>query len=135
MCKKIISLFTLTVFIVFTFSCYYKKVGRIETIAPNKMEKLKICEVVKISGEKIKFSKKYPGRIIENAIVAEGFFIGEDDYFSEKRVSIPLSEVKLIKFKKFSIGRTIVLGVGCVAVAFGVLILISYIANPVAFGG
>jgi len=110
MCKKIISLFTLTVFIVFTFSCYSTKVKRINTIKPNKMEKLEIREVVKISGEKIKFLKEYPGRIIENAIVADRYL--DKTGFIKKRVSIPLSEVKLIGFKKFSTVKTIILCAG-----------------------
>ena len=48
------------------------------------------------------------------------------DSNAENKKFIPLSEVKLIKFKKFSIGRTIVLGVGCVAVvSVGILLLLA----------
>jgi len=69
MSKKIISSFTMVVFIVFSLSCYTLKKTEIETVPKEKGGKLKILKVLKSSGELIEFSKKHPGRIYKDTIM------------------------------------------------------------------
>jgi len=71
MSKKIIASFTLFSFLIFTFSCaiHTTKKEKIETIASQKDQKVKIIAVFKKSGEEIKFPEKNPGRIEKNFIV------------------------------------------------------------------
>jgi len=84
--KKLVSLFTLVAFLIFSLSCYTTKKERIEK-AVWKGKKVKILAVMKTSGEYIKFPEKRPGRIYENRI---GGIVGTES------ISIPLSEVELI---------------------------------------
>jgi hypothetical protein len=67
--KKIISLFTMTAFIVFSLSCYSTKNMRLDVDAAEKVKKEKILSVVMASGETIEFSKKQPGRILNESII------------------------------------------------------------------
>lgn len=96
MIKKIISLFTLTAFVVFTFSCYSTKQEKIETVVSKKGTKAKILALLKKSGERIEFPKGEPGKIVGDKIVGEAV----DETNEKKPVSVPISEVDQVWIKK-----------------------------------
>lgn len=145
--KKIISIFTLVAFAVFSISCYSTRVKEVRTATDWYWKKGKIFSVVKTSGEYIEFSEDFPGqiygdKIVGNAIImskeaeidltnivkirrhsdrnifeiidkegkiyrAVGIAKEEEDkiiyftpYPSSELVSIPLSEVKLLRIKR-----------------------------------
>lgn len=106
MIKKIISLFTLLTLTVFSFSCHAIKTKHITHVvgAGNRVE-YKILSVVKTSGELIVFSKGEPGEMINNAIV--GRVIGKEGV--KKTISIPFSEIKLVRYKRISQGKNFLL--------------------------
>ena len=68
MSRKIISLFTLLAFITFSISCWTTKMEEVKTAADLKRKGEPIFEVVKTTGEHIKFSKNRPGQIFEDCI-------------------------------------------------------------------
>lgn len=104
MIKKIISLFTLTAFVVFTFSCYSTKKEKIETIVSRKGKMPEILAVLKKSGERIKFSKDVPVKIVEDKIVGA---VMKGSY--EISVSIPISDIELVWIRKFNKRKTLLL--------------------------
>ena len=63
MSRKIISLFTLFAFIVFSISCYTTRIKEVKTAADLRGKKGIIKSLVKTSGEYIKFSRDSLGRI------------------------------------------------------------------------
>jgi hypothetical protein len=90
--KKIISLFTLVFFMSFSFYCYSIKRERILEIKSDPyIEKIKIIQVVKTSGEKIKFSKRNPEKIVGDKII--GLAVVKRHIV--KKVSIPLNFHKI----------------------------------------
>jgi hypothetical protein len=118
MIKKIISLFTLTAFVVFTFSCYSTKQEKIETVISKKGTKANILALLKKSGERIKFPKSEPGKIVGDKIVGEVV----DETNKKKPVSIPISDVDLVWVKK----SNTFLGILTVsAIVVGLAVLIS----------
>lgn len=122
MIRKLISLFTLLTFTIFCFSCYtIKTTGLIDVAGSKERVKFKILSVVKTSGELIVFSKYDRGEIINNAIV--GTVIGEKGV--KKTISIPFSEIKWIKYKKYSQGKTFLLAVGIGSILWATLIIIG----------
>jgi hypothetical protein len=90
MSRKIISLFTLLAFIVFSLSCYSWKKKEIKTAADWQRKKGKILWVIKTSGEYIEFSKDNPGRIIGDKIVGKAIILS-------KKVVIDRANIKRIK--------------------------------------
>jgi len=154
--KKLVSLFSMVTFIIFSLSCYTMKKEKIETVAVKKREKIAILGVVKKSGDIIEFAKKNPGRIYEDSIIGtterltkdvaidranikginrdeKGKILGlttkdgemfnvlngslreEIDkfvfiaiYVSHESISIPLSDVKTIKFEEFNYFATLI---------------------------
>jgi len=93
MSRKIISLFTLLAFIVFSVSCYTTRLKEIRTAADWKGKKGKIISLVKTSGEYIKFPKKTPGRIHGDKILGTAvLFI--------KKVEITKDIIKEVKRDK-----------------------------------
>ena len=75
--KKIISLFTLLAFVIFSVSCYTTKTRRVNTSADWKGKKGRILWVIKTSGEYIEFSKDNPGRIIGDKIVGKAIILSK----------------------------------------------------------
>ncbi len=88
--KKLVSLFTLVAFIVFTFSCsvYTTKKERGETVYA-KGGKVKVLAVMKTSGEYVEFPKDLPGYIIGDTIIGTAM--------SLKELEIELNLVQRIK--------------------------------------
>ena len=68
MWRKIISLFTLLAFIIFSISCYTTSTKDVRTVVGWKGKRMKILGVVKFSGERIEFHKDRPGRIYKDSI-------------------------------------------------------------------
>jgi len=88
--KKIISLFTLLAFVIFSVSCYTTKTRRVNTSADWKGEKGKILWVIKTSGEYVEFSKDNPGRIIGDKVVGTAIILS-------KKVVIDRADIEKIK--------------------------------------
>jgi hypothetical protein len=94
MSRKIISLFTLLAFIVFSISCYSWKKKEIRTAADWKGKKRKILSVVKTSGEYIEFAKDEPGQIYGDKITGTAVVLS-------KEVEITRDNIKRLKrYKK-----------------------------------
>ena len=124
--KKYVSLFTLIVFSVFTFSCsiYSRKTmqrERFEEISSKKAQKLYFVQVVKTNGEVIEFKWKQPGYVVKNTIV--GIVPGKTG--EGNIITIPFSEIKQVMYKRFNPGKTFVLVVGTVLITSAVLYLIA----------
>jgi hypothetical protein len=120
MIKKIISLFTLTAFVVFTFSCYSIKKEKIETVVSNKGTNAEILALLKKSRERIEFPKGEPGRIFGDKIVGEAV----DEEFETKPVSIPISDVYLVWVKKADSGKIALVVQGRAVITISVLSII-----------
>ena len=93
MSRKIISLFTLLAFIVFSLSCYTTKTKNVRTAADWKREKGKILSLVKTSGEYIEFSKNGLGRIYGDEIAGTAVVLS-------KEVEIIRDNIKEVKKDK-----------------------------------
>ncbi len=121
MIMKIISLFTLTAFVVFTFSCYSTKQEKIETVVSKKGQKIEIIAVLKKSGERIEFPKDKPGIIVGDKIVGEPV----DKKLDKKPVYIPISEVDQVWVRKIDGVKTFfaIIGGGVIGF-FGVMVII-----------
>jgi len=140
--KKIISLFTVVAFIIFSLSCHSTKNIKLDADAPQKVKKGDILRVVMTSGETIEFSKDQPGRIHNESITGEAVRVtGELDkaYIKSKvvdkkgkilriRVSIPLSEVEMVRAKMFNLGKTFLVFLGfCAGVGIGFVAIMAAI--------
>lgn len=71
--RKVISLFTLLSFMVFSYSCYTIGEKKPETVARLKVKKLwgvNVLSVTKKSGEKIVFRKGHYGKIVKGGVQA-----------------------------------------------------------------
>jgi Ca2+/Na+ antiporter len=169
--KKLVSLFTMVTFIIFSLSCYIMKKEKIETVA-FKREKIAILGVVKKSGDTIEFAKENPGRIYKDSIIGtaervtknvvieranikgtringkgkilvfttkdgkifnvlngslreeKDKFVFTGTYVSHESISIPLSDVKTVKFKKFNFFATLI-PVTCVVGLIALLVVSS----------
>jgi hypothetical protein len=88
--RKIISLFTLLAFIVFSISCYVTSLKEVRTAADLRGKKGKIKRLVKTSGEHIEFSKNGRGRIYGDKIVGTIAVIS-------KKVEITRDNIKKVK--------------------------------------
>ena len=91
--RKIISLFTLFAFIVFSISCYITRLKEVKTAADLRGKKGKIVSLVKTSGEHIKFSKNSLGRIYGDKIVGTVVVLS-------KKVEITRDNIKEVKRDK-----------------------------------
>ncbi len=122
MIKKIICLFTMTAFVVFTFSCYYAKQETIKTVTSwnEKGKEVEIRAVLKKSGERIEFSRGKPGKIIGDKIVG----VVVDKTNRKIAVSIAISDVELAWVWKTNYGKTFLAVVGGIAIASGALMII-----------
>jgi len=122
MIKKIISLFSLTAFVVFTFSCYATKRETIKTITSwqEKGKDVKIVTVLKKSGERIEFPKDEPGKIVGDQIVGDAI----DEAIGRKPVSIPISDAWVVWVMKADAGKTVAGVLGGAALTIGGLALI-----------
>ena len=89
--RKIISLFTLLAFIVFSVSCYTTRIKEVRTAADWKGKRGKILSLVKTSGEYIEFSKNSLGRIYEDKIVGTAVVLSKE---------IDISRDNIKEFKK-----------------------------------
>lgn len=69
MSKKIIASFTMVAFFGFSLSCTITKKMRLDAAAIKENGNIKITQVVTESGEIIEFSKKQPGRILNECII------------------------------------------------------------------
>ena len=117
MVRKIVSMFTLVAFMVLSVSCVHYRYREVKDKPVTQWKKVKIVEVEKKSGEIIKFSKKNPAYVQKDKIV------GSD--ITGTRLSIPLSEVKEVRIKKYDYLAsvlTVILSVS--AVIFGFIIWI-----------
>lgn len=88
--KKIISLFTIVAFIIFSQSClrvYTTKKDRVTKAASWRGKKVKILGVMKTSGEYIEFPKKRSGKIENSSIIG----------FIKKEVKIDRVDIKEIR--------------------------------------
>jgi hypothetical protein len=103
--KKLISLFTLVVFTVFTFSCsgYTKKISRIDKIPGYDWYEAKITAVYIASGKRIEFVGPGGGRFSGENIIGTV----RDEAGLPKVVSIPISEIDLVEIKKYSAGKSL----------------------------
>jgi len=77
MSRKIISLFTLLAFVIFSVSCHTTRLKEVRTAADWQRKKGKILWVIKTSGEYIEFSKDNPGRIIGDKIVGKAIILSK----------------------------------------------------------
>jgi hypothetical protein len=93
--KKIISLFTLLAFIVFSLSCYTWKKKEIRTVADWKGKKGKILWVIKTSGEYVEFSKDNPGRIYGDEIAGTAVGLSKE---------VEITRDNVIKLKRYRNG-------------------------------
>ena len=93
MSRKIISLFTLLVFIVFSFSCYTTRLKAVRT-ADLRGKKGKILSLVKTSGEHIRFSKNSLGRIYGDEIAGIAVVL------SKKKIEITQDNLKEVRRDK-----------------------------------
>ena len=93
MSRKIVSLFTLIAFIVFSISCYMTKIKNVRTAADLRGKKGEILSLVKTSGEYIYFSKNSPGRIYGDKIAGTAFALN-------KKVEITRDNIKEVKRDK-----------------------------------
>lgn len=93
MSRKIISLFTLFAFIVFSLSCYSWKKKEVKTAADLRGKKGIIKSLVKTSGEYIEFSKNSLGRIYGDKIAGTAVVLS-------KEVEIIRDNIKEVKRDK-----------------------------------
>ena len=91
--RKIISLFTLVAFVIFSVSCYTTKTKKVKTAADWQGKKVKILAVDKTSGEHIEFSKDKPGRIYKDSVIGKAIILS-------KEVKIERSNIEDIKRDK-----------------------------------
>jgi len=75
---KIISLFTLLAFVIFSLSCYTTSTKEVRTVVDWKGKKVKILAVDKTSGEHIEFSKDGLGRIYYDSIKGTAIILNKD---------------------------------------------------------
>jgi hypothetical protein len=90
MSRKIISLFTLFAFIVFSISCSITRLKEVRTADDLRGKKGKIVSLAKTSGEHIKFSKNGRGRVYGDKIVGTIAVIS-------KKVEITRDNIKTVK--------------------------------------
>ena len=76
--KKIISIFTLLAFVIFSISCYPISTKQIKTSADWQGKKGKIFSLVKTSGEYIEFSRDNPGRISGDKITGTAIILSKE---------------------------------------------------------
>ena len=93
MSKKIISLFTLFAFIIFSLSCYTTRLKEVRTAEDLRGKKGKILSLVKTSGEYIEFSKNEPGQIYGDKIAGTAVLLS-------KKVEITRDNIKEVKRDK-----------------------------------
>lgn len=121
--KKLVSLFTLLAFIIFSLSCTVTKTKkvRVTTLASWKGKEVKILGIMKISGEYIAFDEERPGRVFENNIVG---------YVGTESISIPFSEVEMVwaRIKRVDAGRTVLAGIG-IYVGVGLVVVAIVLAT------
>jgi len=91
--RKIISLFTLLSFIVFSISCYTTRLREVRTADDLKGKGRKIVSLVKRSGEYIEFSKNEPGQIYGDKIAGTAVVLS-------KKVEINRNYIKEFKRDK-----------------------------------
>ena len=91
--RKIISLFTLLSFIVFSISCITTKTKNVRTADDLRGKKGKIFSLVKTSGEHIEFSKRNLGRVYRDNIVGTAVVLS-------KKVEITQDNIKRIERDK-----------------------------------
>jgi len=89
--RKIISLFTLFAFIVFSISCYTTRLREVSTEGDWKGKKGEILSLVKISGEYIEFSKNSLGRVYGDKIEGTAVVLSKE---------IDISQDNIKEFKK-----------------------------------
>jgi hypothetical protein len=126
--KKLISIFTMVAFIVFSLSCTTTKIVILDADAAQKAKKGGILRVVMTSREIIEFSKDQPGRIYNGSIIGRAVkVIGELDkaYIKGEEkdkegkimimiVSIPISEVELVSIKEVDTAVNILAVIGVI---------------------
>jgi hypothetical protein len=116
MYKRATAIFALAAFALFSSGCMTWRTADLRTMPKPPAQGAAVLSVVKISGERVEFSKSHPGRVKGNIIV------GTATNISAGGVSIPLSDVRQIEYKKTNTMGTIilvwgVLSVGCVVLA------------------
>ena len=88
--KKLISIFTLLAFIVFSISCSITRIKEVRTASDWKGKKGEILSLFKTSGEYIEFSKDNPGRIYGDNIIGTAIIMS-------KKVVIDGANIKKIR--------------------------------------
>ena len=96
MSRKVISIYTLLAFIIFSISCYSTSTKKVRKAANWYGKEAKIFSVVKTTGEYIEFSKEKPGRISGNKITGTSIILS-------KKTSMERADIK--KIRKHSDGR------------------------------
>jgi hypothetical protein len=91
--RKIISLFTLFAFIIFSLSCYTTRLREVRTATDLRGKKGNILSLVKTSGEYIEFSKNEPGQIYGDKIAGTAVVLS-------KKVEINQDNIKEVKRDK-----------------------------------
>jgi hypothetical protein len=101
MARKLVAAATLILFTFFSCQSYVTKVVKTEDIPSQARDRLsiKVLGVVTTANKWIEFETE-SGRIILNAIEGE---VTDESGKGIKRISIPLSEVKRVWLKKFSL--------------------------------
>ncbi len=125
--KKGLSVLTLILFMVLTFSCQSIKPKRVETTMFKKGKIVKVYKLQKKSGERLTFEKGDPAVIIDGKIKGKTW----DNNGRMETVSISLSDVELVWVKRVSVGKTL-LGIGAGYIG---LILIAGAVIVLAFTG
>lgn len=115
MWRKVISLITLLAFMVFSFSCYTRSEKKVETVAKWKIKKaakVKILAIMKKNGDRVKFVKDSPGKIVKDGIrgkksrkVIEEFMLKNDDIrelksYKDKPSIVITKDGRILKFNE-----------------------------------
>lgn len=117
-------------FIVLTCSCYsIRTTEKIDKIASKKRLNSKIYYLETTSGEKVEFSKKEPGRIVNKAVVGSTY----DKEGNKITVSIPLSEIKMVVYKRSDHFKTLVLIAAIGSLCLVAIALLTFDLGPFDF--
>lgn len=125
MIKKVALILTLTAFIIFTFSCTSIKKIRVHEHRKEKIGRVKILTVYTKSKKLFEFSEKEPAKIVEGKIVGYALYKPGEI----KKVSIPLSDAKIIWVKKISSESIILMPLAIIGVAFSALIALALVGS------
>ncbi len=132
MFKKSVTIFVLTAFVFFTYSCSSRpKMVLIDKIKPGKLEHIDVLGFVNMAGKWVEFEEYSPGRIVKNRIIGSIY----DKDGSITGFSIPLSEVRQVQMKnKHHTTEATIIGTYKTAIiALGIILayaVIKFLVDP-----